>query len=1414
MDLKLEDPETTQPASTQFLDEILETLSSAQREETASKDERVGCDGHLYIFAGTVLFLLCVNLNLLSVGKVHFWVALIPVAVCLCVYCISFVVLEDDSKWIKTESKSLGGLLKDASKFEYEWAGWDGYFSIFAGTVLFMLYVHLNLLSLNQVLFCVALIPIAVYLYVYYVSFVVLGDDIEWIKTESRWMCAIVNDAVKVQQLSAKIEARALQLWEVQHRCHGKRIVGLDEKQETWVKETKPVVEAADKLVKSIEKRTRRFWIMFKNLRMVADLLKQSYETRQVKEKMVENPLLESYETRQAKDNLVEDLLNGSYETRQVKEKMVENPLGESNETRQVKEETTSYSLPKDEKSVVAKICADMEQSRHKIRCLLDRPIGAGHDRKWVSKSKTAKSAAVALSNLIAEAPALKGAFKEKRLWINLRFVVELLPPFLEEIDRIYLESEIEMAWLDELEDILIDANHAIDGVALRNMPPHGFHYKTPAAAASAIIIPVTNWKAIKKLKVVVKRAAVAFSNLFERKERYDFRFIARYESGFPDPFAFSDLFNKTAHPILSVIGKIQRYLDEMLPMLTELHYKVRLLCDELEHMRNLLYSEYATKGGKVSRIIWWEQMRTIAQMADHCFKTFKDDSDIVTTARPPHTEPAGKKLSVEIDDVLEHINLLKGIIKVFNIDSMEESSSVVGLEKDVHLLVSQLTHGSAGHDHSAISIVGMEGIGKTTLAKKIYTHRAIADSFPLRVWVTLTQDDFGNSIVEQVGKEVLKSSGLNWNVEDQYTQYWIQKVVEILSKFKHILVLDNVSTAQALDTLELTLKFSEIKNGSKILLTTRNRDVASRADTSRSSAPHRLPLRTKEESRRLFNQMVHRSSEDDPRAKELLARCAGLPLAILHLGYLMLGEEATSVQLGRVLDRTKMNDSPLLDAFKGTNNSDVPPHLIKCLSYFRLFPSNSEISARRLVTLWVAEGLVQQRRDENETPEEVAEKYLLELLARNMIQVVERKPNGKVKKCCLPIALQQLWLQNERLDHRLADHFNRDDPCFFDIHGEDSTMPHDMQNYMHLLSFLSFDSREGNKPGEEIGNFLRKGIGHGCFHKLHVLDLEGVFRPQLPNSIVKLSKLRYLGLRWTYLETIPSIIGKLVHLETLDVKHTYVRTLPSSIWKLQNLRHLYLNQRYRSQIMRHPSGSSLKNLQTLWGIFVDEDSPMEDGLDKLVNLRKLGLAFQLSGELQQGALTKWIVKLKHLQSLRLRSIGETGESHHLFLECFLCLENLSSLDLFGILGNPSFVDKLPHNLTSLTLSASYLTDDPMPKLEKLPNLTLLCLYGNSYTGTQMVCSTGKFPQLLVLRMWKLEQLEELEVNENAMQNLIELEIRSCRRLGVPAGLKHLKNLIELKLSDMPQEFAETMEDEKKTFWDDIVQSPSIIVSS
>ncbi|CAB4272305.1 unnamed protein product [Prunus armeniaca] len=1066
--------------------------------------------------------------------------------------------------------------------------------------------------------------------------------------------------------------------------------------------------------------------------------------------------------------------------------------MGElSSETNRVKEEIKNII----EKKVCGiNICESLERLRSDIRSLRDRSVEE-QEHRWVLNSKGGAASPADLTfstsekikRLIIQDPVLMRDTGEKIKAINLQLL--LLHPFLKDIEGLQFESETEKAWVEELEEIINEAHPAIENFSQR--PP--------------LLSVAGSWKAWRNLKQNIRCIEVGFSDLLEKKDRYGFRFISRDSS----KFVYQPSYRTTAGEFVSpVLDSLRQHLESSV---FEVYFHVKWLCNKLEKMPKLLDDAGKIRSRYNSRKAGLEQMKKIVLRAEKSVKKFVKDSDTSKTRD-------GMKLFHEIDQINRTIDIFLRCIKAYTIELTEESSSVVGLEEDVLAVVSQLT--TNNEHHSVISVVGVEGIGKTTLAKKIYNHGVVVDHFPCRAWVSLPHGDSNNKeqlILEGVAKQVLRSLKPEGRQEiNQNASSRINEAHNILKAERCLLVIDNISTMVEWNTLKAAFPVTT-SSGSRILLTTRNHKLASQVDSD--NPPHQLRPLTREESWQLFNQAVHFPPKWKMLAKEILSKYKGSPLAIICL---MLGkDENTAQELKRVIQYINQNDTASIRTYTIRCADKLPPHLSHCLSCFKVFPRDFKIPTRRLIAMWIAEGLVDVRdkttepyedvahvRDKATEYEDVANTYLSELIDRDIVQVVERKVNGRVKTCCLHKDLQEpIRSKSMTLDQRrLADHLNSYDPSFCLIHSDSSDFP---DSYKKLISILSFDSGEGYKPGEEIGNFLRKGIAGGFFQLLQVLDLERVFRPELPKTIGKLSKLRYLGLRWTYLESIPTSIGNLLNLQTLDVKHTYVRTLPHSIWKLQELRHLYLSQNYRSKLIRQQGRrSSLKKLQTLWGVFVDKDSPLKDGLDKFTSLRKLGLAFQLEKE-DQKALADGILKLKHLQSLRLRSIDELGEPHALALESLSALENLSSLNLFGKLV-PSIIPELPKNLTDLTLSASCLQEDPMPKLEKLQNLKSLCFHSKSYTGNKMVCSNWGFEKLVVLKLWMLE-LEDWDVEGKAMQNLRELEIRSCKKLNAPSGLGHLKTLTELKLTNMPEVFVTTITETMRQVWVGINHPPKII---
>ncbi|OMO98999.1 Disease resistance protein [Corchorus olitorius] len=501
------------------------------------------------------------------------------------------------------------------------------------------------------------------------------------------------------------------------------------------------------------------------------------------------------------------------------------------------------------------------------------------------------------------------------------------------------------------------------------------------------------------------------------------------------------------------------------------------------------------------------------------------------------------------------------------------------------------------------------------------------------------------------------------------------------------------------------------------------------------------------------------------------------------------------------------------LDNLLGYGYDDLDIQYKWCLLYVGLFPKDYKIPVRRLLLLWLAEGLVTVQPD-GKTPLEEAEHYFQVLEKRSLIEIIE-EADGSPKTCNMPNALreklfpitekvgffhfkgnsddhkpqsQQFPLGNDFTVRRLAESGG----MFIDTKPE--------ENCLRLLrSYISFYNKEGDAPTSGVNDLLKK-IAQKGSAMLVVLDLERVYKPVLPETLGSLPFLRYLNLRRTHLDSIPESVGDLPHLETLDIKYTYIIKLPGTIWKAKKLQHLYMSEIYidfsvekalqTCVSMEKPSDSeSLGNLQILWGLIIRKKTPKRKLLQGVKKLKKLKLTCD-EGSIND--IAAWISTLSNLESLKLRSISESSEPAKLELQVDMRtkLSKLKQLYLLGQLPKPiKVINKLPQGLEMLTLSVSRLEGDPMEMLGKLEKLKVLRLYASSYTGKTMTCHPGGFPELRILKLWMLMELENWILQENAMKELRKVEIRCCKNLKNVKGLDKLKYLTELILTKMEDEF-------------------------
>nr|XP_027098221.1 putative late blight resistance protein homolog R1A-10 [Coffea arabica]XP_027098222.1 putative late blight resistance protein homolog R1A-10 [Coffea arabica]XP_027100113.1 putative late blight resistance protein homolog R1A-10 [Coffea arabica]XP_027100114.1 putative late blight resistance protein homolog R1A-10 [Coffea arabica] len=287
-----------------------------------------------------------------------------------------------------------------------------------------------------------------------------------------------------------------------------------------------------------------------------------------------------------------------------------------------------------------------------------------------------------------------------------------------------------------------------------------------------------------------------------------------------------------------------------------------------------------------------------------------------------------------------------------------------------------------------------MGGVGKTTLAQVVYNHPRVAEHFQIRAWCTVSQVYRMRELFLEILRDVMAVSNRIYDMDEDRLAGVLYKC---LKQKKYLIVLDDIWDSAALDALRRS--FPDDNSGSRIMLTARKRNVASQADlTCIFPLSHR-------ESWNLLRRKTFGDTYLPPElgsiGEELVDYCHGVPLAI----FIMAG----------VLEKNKWNLSYCLellqklfsDRVRGRNvflsllkvaYGSLPDHLKPCFLYLGEFPENQEIPARKLLRLWITNGLIQET--ESKAPEDVAEEYLLEIISRNLVIISRRTHNGRVRGC------------------------------------------------------------------------------------------------------------------------------------------------------------------------------------------------------------------------------------------------------------------------------------------------------------------------------------------------------------------------------------------------------------------------------
>uniref|UniRef100_A0A1D1ZG16 Disease resistance protein RPP8 n=1 Tax=Anthurium amnicola TaxID=1678845 RepID=A0A1D1ZG16_9ARAE len=742
-----------------------------------------------------------------------------------------------------------------------------------------------------------------------------------------------------------------------------------------------------------------------------------------------------------------------------------------------------------------------------------------------------------------------------------------------------------------------------------------------------------------------------------------------------------------------------------------------------------------------------------------------------------------------------------------------------VGFGDDIQRIVGILLDGKR-NERCVISIVGMGGSGKTTLARRICNDINIKGSFDGHcALVSVSQAYNISNVLKDIAQEFIKREKLQGKDD--------RELREELSLFlrgnKYLIVLDDVWDTEVWTLVNPHLP--DVKNGSRIVITTRSMNVAKLADPS--VPPYELRQMREDESWDLFTKNVFPSNDDREACKgelkqlggNIIKVCGGLPLAIIVMGGLLsMKDKLPSVWMD-VLQGMDWDDTPeggVCIKILALSYDDLPQHLKLCFLYLSCFPENHEIDAEKLIRLWVAEGFIPLRGTDQQskgsrTVEDTAEAWLDDLIQRSLLQVSKRSYSGKVQKCRIHGLLREI-------SSREAKETNFLHTC----HEVQSISQATTRRLaLHVCSTRGNTSQMLSAP--KLRSFLVLGFDLARsmpslqfldgLKLLRVLDLENAGCFELPKSIGDLIHLRYMGLKDNNFKSIPLSVGKLHNLQTLDVRDNQnLNGLPDSLLEIKTLRHIFVDRKVDPPIV----GSGLVNLQTLY--IPSAGAWIERSLATMTSLRRLGINCILP--VHNIALNSSLDNLTQLHSLYLE--GEPYNRGRLprgpLSRKALSLprhRHLQELTLWGPLKDPDMTGpstyssgELPPNLNELALWDSELQQDPMALLEKL--LFLRCLrLKNAYAGEELVCSVGGFPQLQKLEISWLP-IRSWTVEDGAMPCLKNLDISYCHQLDMlPEGMKHIKTLQTMKISYLSDKFTCRLKNQGED-WYKIEHIPSV----
>ncbi|CAN4090452.1 unnamed protein product [Withania somnifera] len=702
------------------------------------------------------------------------------------------------------------------------------------------------------------------------------------------------------------------------------------------------------------------------------------------------------------------------------------------------------------------------------------------------------------------------------------------------------------------------------------------------------------------------------------------------------------------------------------------------------------------------------------------------------------------------------------------------EYHEVIGFDEEAEKVIKRLIEGLACLD--VVPVVGMPGLGKTTLARKIYNDPKIPHQFFSCIWVFIGQSCVKRDILLNILK------GFTRRIEEFHDKNEAEIAEEIRGHVanggKCLIVLDDVWNSDVVDFVKTV--FPENNRGHRIMMTTRHVDVARSVNID----PHNLKFLDQKESFQLLENRAFGISrcpvELVEHGEAIVENCSGVPLTIVVIAGALRGR--TSEIDWKVVKENVGKHLIEEDKLKrclnivGLSYNHLPDDRKACFLYFGAFPQGCDIPAWKLIRLWISEGLIMSNLPGSEI-EDIAECYLNDFANRNLVMVTEKRSNGQIKICrvhdmlhgfCIKEATRLSLIQQVCLTP------GQDSPSIQNTSRRLSIQSSVPKNFVskditeeHVRSFLCFSSK---RKQIDLSNINVKLIPI-AFPLIRVLDVEPL-RFSFSKEFYRLLHLRYISISGDFKE-LPKPFSCFWNLQTLML-NTSKPTLDVKvdIWNMPQLRHLRTNKPTKLPPPTTLTSSTNSYMQTL--SLVAPESCKEDVLVKAGNLKKISVKGNLAAFLETSNGEFRVLKL--LENLTLLNDDKSDKDLHLPSAFFECLPNLKKL----------------------TLSKTRFDWKEANRLGQVKELQVLKLKENAFTGRSWKMEMGGFKKLQVLWI-EMADFESWETSKCHFPRLRNIVLVSCLNLeAVPLELADLQHLQEMTLDNTSKAVESAREIERK----------------